>query len=117
VLRRRGRTRLVAPHSVDVSECRRVEHVDGRARVDECIRGRPITAVQRLANVRDLGFPDHRSNIAPMPGPVLVLLVMFLIGPIGVFLVAAIWSAVFGWLLVDDTEHHAGEAGAQASTS
>jgi hypothetical protein len=50
-----------------------------------------------------------------MPGPVLVLLVMFLIGPIGLFLVGAIWSALFGWLLVDDTEQHAESA--QASTS
>ena len=52
-----------------------------------------------------------------MPGPVLVLLVMFVVGPIGLFLVGAIWSGLFGWLLVDDTEQHAGGAEAQASTS
>jgi hypothetical protein len=51
-----------------------------------------------------------------MPGPVLLLLVMFVIGPIGLFLVGAIWSGLFGWLLVDDTEHAEG-AEAQASTS
>ena len=45
--------------------------------------------------------------------PVL-LLVMFLIGPIGLFLVGAIWSGLFGWLLVDETEH---DAEAQASAS
>jgi hypothetical protein len=53
----------------------------------------------------------------PMPGPVLVLLVMFLIGPIGLFVVGAIWSGLFGWMLVDDTEQPAGGAEAQASTS
>ena len=35
-----------------------------------------------------------------------------IIGPIGLFLVGAIWSAAFGWLLVDDTEQSAGGAAA-----
>jgi hypothetical protein len=52
-----------------------------------------------------------------MPGPVLVLLAMFVVGPIGLFLVGAIWSGLFGWLLVDDTEHRGDGADAQASTS
>jgi hypothetical protein len=51
-----------------------------------------------------------------MPGPVLLLIFMFVVGPIGLFLTGAIWSGVFGWLLVDDTEH-AGDAEAQASAS
>jgi len=33
-----------------------------------------------------------------------LLLFMFVVGPIGLFLTGAIWSGVFGWLLVDDTE-------------
>ena len=41
-------------------------------------------------------------------GVVLVLLAMFLVGPIGVFVVAALWSGLFGWLLVDDAERQAG---------
>jgi hypothetical protein len=49
-----------------------------------------------------------------MPGPVLLLLVMFIIGPIGLFLAGAIWWGLFGFLLVDDTEQN---ADAQASTS
>jgi hypothetical protein len=39
---------------------------------------------------------------------------MFVVGPIGLFVVAAIWSAVFGWSMVDDAERRAGEA--QASS-
>jgi hypothetical protein len=50
-----------------------------------------------------------------MLGVVLILLFMFVVGPIGLFVVAAIWSAVFGWSLVDDTERHAGAADGQSS--
>ncbi len=39
-----------------------------------------------------------------MIGVVLILLFMFVVGPIGLFIVAGIWSAFFGWLLVDDAE-------------
>ena len=46
-----------------------------------------------------------------MLGVVLILLFMFVVGPIGLFVVAAIWSAVFGWSLVDDTERHEGADG------
>ena len=53
---------------------------------------------------------------AAMPGPVLLLLFMFVVGPIGLFVTGAIWSGLFGWLLVDDTEHADG-ADAQASAS
>jgi hypothetical protein len=49
-----------------------------------------------------------------VPGAVLILLFMFLIGPIGLFLVGAIWSAAFGWLLVDESEERA-EAQTSAS--
>jgi hypothetical protein len=45
-----------------------------------------------------------------MVGVVLILLFMFVVGPIGLFVVAGIWSAVFGWSLVDDTERRAGAA-------
>ena len=34
-----------------------------------------------------------------MVGVVLILLVLFVIGPIGLFVVGAIWSALIGWLL------------------
>jgi len=42
-------------------------------------------------------------------GVVLILLFMFVVGPIGLFIVAGIWSALFGWLLVDDTERREAE--------
>ena len=44
-------------------------------------------------------------------GVVLVLLAMFLVGPIGVFVVAALWSGLFGWLLVDDADTRAASEG------
>jgi len=47
-------------------------------------------------------------------GVVLILLFMFVVGPIGLFVVAGIWSAVFGWTLVDDTERR--EADPQPSS-
>ena len=52
-----------------------------------------------------------------MSGAVLVLLAMFVAGPIALFLVAAIWSALFGLLLVDDAESRAGNPEGQASGS
>lgn len=60
--------------------------------------------------------PRVRSNIRPVVGVVLILLFMFVVGPIGLFIVAGIWSAFFGWLLVDDTERREG-AGSEAQTS
>ena len=51
-----------------------------------------------------LALHGARSNIPRVVGVVLILLFMFVVGPIGLFLVAGIWSAFFGWLLVDDTE-------------
>jgi hypothetical protein len=40
-------------------------------------------------------------------GAVLVLLGMFVVGPIGVFVVGAIWSALHGWLESDDADTRA----------
>ena len=42
-----------------------------------------------------------------MIGVVLVLLAMFIAGPVGLFLVGALWSAAFGWLSADDAENQA----------
>jgi hypothetical protein len=42
-----------------------------------------------------------------MVGVVLVLLAMFIAGPVGLFVVGALWSAVFGWLAADDAETQA----------
>jgi len=35
-------------------------------------------------------------------GPVLIILVLVLIGPVAVMLGGAVWSGVVGWLLGDD---------------
>jgi hypothetical protein len=42
-----------------------------------------------------------------MGGPIILLLVMFVIGPIGIFITGAIWSAANGWLLSADADDRA----------
>ncbi len=37
-----------------------------------------------------------------MVGVVLLLVVMFLVGPVALFVGGALWSALFGWLLGPD---------------
>ena len=37
-----------------------------------------------------------------LAGPILVLIFLFVIGPIGLFLVGGIWSALNAWMLSDD---------------
>ncbi|HEY7438059.1 MAG TPA: hypothetical protein VIC35_01560 [Acidimicrobiia bacterium] len=44
-----------------------------------------------------------------MPGAVIIIIVMAIIGPIAVMLTGAVWSAVFGWLVGDDADVRAGE--------
>jgi hypothetical protein len=39
-----------------------------------------------------------------MVGAVIILVVMFVVGPIGVFVLGAIWSAANGWLLTNDAD-------------
>lgn len=40
-----------------------------------------------------------------MVGVVLVVLTLVLVGPILVMLGGAVWSALVGWLVLDDVEH------------
>ena len=42
-----------------------------------------------------------------MDGAIIVLFVMFVVGPIGIFAVGAIWSALAGWLLTADADARA----------
>lgn len=42
-----------------------------------------------------------------MPGAVIIVIVMALIGPIAVMLGGAVWSALVGWMLVDDADQRA----------
>ncbi len=39
-----------------------------------------------------------------MVGVIIVLFVMFVAGPIGIFVVGVIWSALTGWLLTADAD-------------
>jgi hypothetical protein len=45
-----------------------------------------------------------------MGGGIIILLAMFVVGPIGVFALGVVLSAALGWLLTDDAETRA-EAG------
>jgi hypothetical protein len=42
-----------------------------------------------------------------MAGPVLILIALFIVGPIGLFVVGAIWSALQAWLMSDDADARA----------
>jgi hypothetical protein len=42
-----------------------------------------------------------------MGGAILILVAMFIAGPIGVFAAGVIWSAINGWLLSEDADARA----------
>ena len=42
-----------------------------------------------------------------MIGAVILIFAMLVVGPVGLFLVGAIWSGLFGWGLADDAERQA----------
>jgi hypothetical protein len=42
-----------------------------------------------------------------MIGPVLVLIALFIAGPIGLFIVGGIWSALHGWSESEDADARA----------
>jgi hypothetical protein len=42
--------------------------------------------------------------VAGVIGVVLLIFAMLVVGPVGLFLVGAIWSALTGWMLSDDAE-------------
>jgi hypothetical protein len=49
-------------------------------------------------------------------GVVLIIIAMALVGPVGLFLVGAIWSGVTGWFLSDSADHPAEVSEAQPSS-
>jgi len=42
-----------------------------------------------------------------VPGVLIIVLVMVLLGPVAVMVGGAVWSALVGWLVGDDAEHRA----------
>jgi len=54
------------------------------------------------------------ATVAGVIGVVLLILAMAVVGPVGLFLVGAIWSALTGWGLSDDAER---QSEAQPSAS
>jgi hypothetical protein len=42
-----------------------------------------------------------------MLGVVLIVLALVVVGPIAVMLGGAVWSALVGWLVIDDTDQQA----------
>ena len=47
------------------------------------------------------------ATVAGVIGVVLLVFAMLVVGPVGLFLVGAIWSAATGWMLSDDAERQA----------
>jgi hypothetical protein len=47
-----------------------------------------------------------------VPGVVIIVIVMVLAIPVAIMLGGAVWSAIVGWLLVDDTERRDQAGGA-----
>ena len=45
-----------------------------------------------------------------MLGVVVILVVLFIVGPIALFVAGALWSALNGWLLSDDADKRAGQS-------
>lgn len=54
-----------------------------------------------------------------MLGAVLILLVLFIVGPFAVFVGGAVWSALTGWMVSDDADRRANEdaGGSQAAAA
>jgi hypothetical protein len=42
-------------------------------------------------------------------GPILVLLFLFVVGPIGLFVVGALWAALQGWRQSEDADERAAD--------
>jgi hypothetical protein len=51
--------------------------------------------------------------VSHMVGAVAILIALFIIGPIGLMLVGAIWSALQGWLHSEDADRRAAGTGEQ----
>jgi hypothetical protein len=49
-----------------------------------------------------------RYSLAVVAGGIIIAVVMLLLLPVAVMLGGAIWSALLGWLLVDDGDRRAG---------
>ena len=50
-----------------------------------------------------------------MPGAIIFVVAMVLVVPVAVMFGGAIWSALTGWLLVEDSERRAAASGVGAS--
>ena len=52
-----------------------------------------------------------------MIGVVILIFAMAVVGPIGLFLVGAIWSGVTGWVLSDDADNPSEDQASEAQPS
>jgi hypothetical protein len=50
-------------------------------------------------------------------GVVILIFAMAVVGPVGLFLVGAIWSGVTGWFLSDDADHPSPDQASEAQPS
>ena len=51
-----------------------------------------------------------RARFPGVIGAVLIVLVIFVVGPVGLFVVGALWSALHGWLLSEDADARAADS-------
>jgi len=71
--------------------------------------GKSCAPFGRFASIREVGPRYARPVIA---GGVVIVVVMLLVLPVAVMLGGAVWSALMGWLLVDDADRRAAPAAA-----
>jgi hypothetical protein len=72
--------------------------------IRSCLSDRPIRLRLPALRARRRSISYARPVVA---GGILIAVVMLLLLPVAVMLGGAIWSALLGWLLVDDAEHRA----------
>jgi hypothetical protein len=80
-------------------------------------RGRRRDRRAGAASGREAGSPSAptdpatplRYAAAVATGGIIIAAIMLLLLPIAIMFGGAIWSALMGWLLVDDAEHHSGD--------
>lgn len=77
-----------------------------------------VVVLLRGEAVSTAGKSGRSSSLVAMVGAVLILLVLFLVGPFAVFVGGAVWSALTGWMVGDDADRraNAGTAGSDATS-
>jgi hypothetical protein len=54
-----------------------------------------------------VGVRTGNGRLTAVAGAIIILVAMFVVGPIGLFLAGAVWSAIHGWLETDAADTRA----------